>query len=97
KRVAWAPGDAFVEGRLPMTGWTPVQLPRKGHPSPHIPLRQGRMPDGFIFVLGDNKLDSVDSRDFGLVPLSRVRAKLVSPKVGPPLTFDWLPRVPSVA
>jgi signal peptidase I len=34
-----------------------------------------QVPHGFIYVLGDNRENSVDSRKFGFVPLSDVLAK----------------------
>ncbi|SDZ26050.1 signal peptidase I [Proteiniborus ethanoligenes] len=36
-----------------------------------------RIPDGHVFVMGDNRNDSRDSRDIGPIPLKNVRAKVI--------------------
>ncbi len=35
------------------------------------------VPDGFIFVLGDNLSQSIDSRNYGLVSLAQVQGKIL--------------------
>ena len=63
------------------------------NPELYIPARQGyvqvdenvrqslvglkRVPEGFIFVLGDNLQHSLDSRKYGLVSLAQVRGKAI--------------------
>ena len=34
------------------------------------------VPEGFVFVVGDNKLHSTDSRDFGPIPIDAIVGKL---------------------
>lgn len=96
KRVAKVAGDCFDEMRLPFGNWKPVRLPTTGHPRAKFHLRKTPVPVGYIYVLGDNLDHSLDSREFGLVPLSHVRAKLVNQRPHE-TTFAWLPLVPSAA
>lgn len=35
------------------------------------------VPDGYVFVLGDNRSQSVDSRSFGVVPMTHVEGRVV--------------------
>lgn len=35
------------------------------------------VPEGFVVVLGDNRANSVDSRVFGLVPVSQIRGRVI--------------------
>jgi len=42
-----------------------------------------RVPAGDVFVLGDNRPDSVDSRTFGAVPVSRITGRVVM-RIWPP-------------
>lgn len=36
------------------------------------------IPEGYIFVLGDNRQNSMDSREFGLVPLDSIQGKALT-------------------
>jgi signal peptidase I len=55
---------------------------------PHFIYKDGlHVPDGYLFVLGDNRDDSLDSRFWGFVPLENV--------VGEPLFVYWSYDAPS--
>ena len=72
KRVIAVPGDTVEidSGRVSINGQPIVepyllQLPRESMPATLIP-------EGKLFVLGDNRLNSNDSRTFGMVSMGEV-------------------------
>lgn len=77
KRVASVAGDRYWEVNTFGT-WRPARTGSK-HPN-RAKSRQVTIPPGYIFVLGDNADLSYDSRQFGLVPLKAVKAKLIDPR-----------------
>ena len=42
----------------------------------------GKVPDGMIFAVGDNPDASIDSRDYGFIPLSNILARAVGAQKG---------------
>jgi signal peptidase I len=49
-----------------------------GKPSePQVQTYPYAVPEGSVWVMGDNRTDSLDSRSFGAVPLDSVRGKAV--------------------
>ncbi|MCW7461275.1 signal peptidase I [Leptospira limi] len=48
------------------------------HYSPFLAMdKQGRIPPGYYLLLGDNRQYSTDSRSFGLVPVERIKGKVI--------------------
>jgi signal peptidase I len=66
-------GKVFVNGKLlevpQATGNTLPQAPQIAYPF--------KVPAGDVFVLGDNRLFSSDSRTFGAVPVSNIIGKVI--------------------
>ena len=76
KRIVGTPGDqiAIGDGKVVLNGTTLTE--------PYInaaPRYAGRwsVPDGYLFVLGDNRNDSSDSHAWGLLPIQNVIGKAI--------------------
>ena len=79
KRIAGVAGDrvGIRDGRLVVNGdrvEEPYVDPARVDGTYFGPIT---VPPGSVFVLGDNRSDSVDSRDFGAVPEDRVEGQVV--------------------
>ena len=76
KRVIGLPGDDVMvqDGRVMING-QPLSEPYIAAP----PRYNGewQVPEGYLFVLGDNRNDSSDSHQWGLLPLDNVIGKAV--------------------
>lgn len=66
-------GDLLIKRVVAMAG---EQIPPK-YWSPLVYMMGGRVPEGHIFVVGDNLERSEDSRRLGAIPLSYVQGKIV--------------------
>lgn len=87
KRVVATGGDKVTcctkQGRLSVNGKT-VEEPylKDTGPDSQPPFKTTKVPEGRLFLLGDHRMDSVDSRvhlgdgDHGAVPRSAVRARV---------------------
>jgi signal peptidase I len=81
KRIAYLPGDkikyVFFGGEW-MIG-SDRALRTLKHPE-KFPARTVTVPLNHVYVLGDNWLVSIDSRQFGVVPIANITAKLPNAK-----------------
>lgn len=80
KRVAFLPGDRILQFHFlgswiaPPSDFVLSRLKGRGFLS-----RVVTVPEGELFVLGDNALGSIDSRVFGPIPMSSVEGKVLGP------------------
>jgi signal peptidase I len=76
KRVSMVPGDEYLEVHPKhVQSWSIVtNAAMKRLADKHIiASRTSTVPPGLMFITGDNSLNSLDSRSFGLVPISSIR------------------------
>ncbi len=91
KRVIGLPGDTVElrNGKLYVNGRRVAEPYLRGAPDTR-PYGPRRVPPGKLFVLGDNRTDSNDSRfGLGFVPLDKVVGKAFV-KIWPPSRIGWL-------
>lgn len=86
KRVTAVGGDSLeIRGGVLFVNSQPVQEPYAVHHAPlHSPQESWGpvvVPDGKLFVMGDNRDNSSDSRDWGFVPVGNV--------IGEPMFVYW--------
>lgn len=83
KRIVGLPGDRLTlhDGTLFVNG-DPLDEPyvhgmATMRPGRHLsPGQEQVIPDGHVFVMGDNRSNSRDSRDFGPVPISAIKGQV---------------------
>lgn len=74
KRVAGAGGDSILVGNaVVLVGGEAYDVP--GPVSEKLKLTP-IIPDTMVFVLGDNRANSTDSRHYGLIELRRIRGRI---------------------
>jgi len=86
KRVVYLPGDRIKEYRSGSRWLTPANREQEVSFDFGMPdTRVTTVPAGKIYVMGDNFEDSIDSRDFGMVELGSVKAKVLNCDGGGPV------------
>jgi signal peptidase I len=86
--VSMRDGQVYINGKLQPE---PYLIDHGRDYRDHYTMAPEKIPPGDIFVLGDNRARSEDSRYFGLVPISSVQgvAFLV---IWPPKDIHWIPQ-----
>lgn len=81
KRIAYLPGDkikyVWFGGEWMMSNERALRMLR--HPE-KFPTKVVTVPFGTVYVLGDNSLVSIDSRQFGVISIDKITAKIPNPK-----------------
>jgi signal peptidase I len=80
KRVVGVPGDTVeVRGDVAIVNGVPEpQLGQLVKPDYAVSRQPAKVPDGYIYVMGDNRAVSEDSRYIGPVGLAGIRGKVVA-------------------
>jgi signal peptidase I len=76
KRIAMVPGDRYTELYVKNAHrWVMAKTPaqRKMIEKGKVQSRIREVPEGLVYVLGDNPEVSVDSRSFGMLPTESIR------------------------
>lgn len=84
KRVAAVPGDVVTaeDGGLSVNGEYAAPLPPEEDRAAFLSGTPYTLPEGSLLLLGDNREESIDSRDarVGLVSVADVRGRVLFPK-----------------
>jgi signal peptidase I len=83
KRVVGLPGETIssgAEGRVLINGHVLDEpyLTAQSRADPGPPIPTQRIPPGDTFVMGDNRSNSYDSREFGPIPLRSIVGQVVT-------------------
>ena len=78
KRVIGRPGDtlAFRDGKVWRNG-EPLDEPYINEPTNYSRKDEIKIPEGYVFCMGDNRNHSSDSRFIGPVPVDHVLGKVI--------------------
>lgn len=77
KRVIGVPGDIvdIIDGAVFINGEKLYEPYAKGFTYPNGGTYPKEVPEGFVYVLGDNRRVSRDSREIGFIPINNIRGK----------------------
>lgn len=86
KRVYRAAGESLFTLGPAYRGFTPIREGREaemdarfGRRSTGLHIREVTVPEGHVFVLGDNYFESVDSRELGPIPVDAILGRALLP------------------
>lgn len=64
-------GNVYINGELLSEDYL-----QEGVTTPSKIFTNFNVPEGYLFVMGDNRAGSMDSREFGCIPISKVESKV---------------------
>jgi len=79
KRIIGMPGDniCILEGHVYLNGVLLKESYTNNGESSHETIPSFRVPENGVFVLGDNRLVSADSREWGAIDKSRIYGRII--------------------
>ena len=79
KRVIALPGETIdiIDGKVYINGEVLLESYVKGLTNSNGTVFPKTVPEGMVFVLGDNRKVSRDSREIGYIPIANIRGKAV--------------------
>ncbi len=82
KRIAFMPGDKIRQMKI-AGAWCDMVMvhPIDRQSTARLETRTYTIPPGFVYVLGDNLTVSCDSRQLGLIPMSRIKHAPIDQRV----------------